>query len=105
MWNYIFYHELCTLPEEHSVVLVNGSMNVQYKNKAQEILFETFSVPAMHIEHQPTAALFSCGLVSGTVISAGGGITSSSPIYESTFFFCVLLNNTCRSFYEQRIGK
>ena len=32
---------------------------------------------------------FSCGLVSGTVISAGGGITSSSPIYESMLFLCM----------------
>ena len=44
--------------------------------------FETFSVPAMHIQIQAVLSLYSAGRTTGCVLDCGDGVSHTVPIYE-----------------------
>jgi actin, other eukaryote len=47
-----------------------------------EIFFETFGVPAFHVQVQAVLALHASGRTTGIVLDSGDGVTNIVPIYE-----------------------
>uniref|UniRef100_A0A914DRA1 Actin n=1 Tax=Acrobeloides nanus TaxID=290746 RepID=A0A914DRA1_9BILA len=84
VWQYIYSNDqLKTNPEEHPVLLTEAPMNPQRnRERAAEIFFETFNVPALHIQMQAVLSLYSSGRTTGVVVDSGDGVTHIVPIFE-----------------------
>lgn len=84
IWSYIYSKDqLSTFSEEHPVLLTEAPLNPRpNREKAAEILFETFNVPALFISMQAVLSLYSTGRTTGVVLDSGDGVTHSVPIYE-----------------------
>lgn len=84
IWHYIYSKDqLHTFSEEHPVLLTEAPLNPRpNREKAAEIFFETFNVPALFISMQAVLSLYATGRTTGVVLDAGDGVTHSVPIYE-----------------------
>jgi len=84
IWQYIYSKDqLQTFAEEHPVLLTEAPLNPrQNREKAAEIFFETFNVPALFISMQAILSLYATGRTTGVVLDAGDGVTHAVPIYE-----------------------
>ncbi|RZC51725.1 hypothetical protein C5167_020155 [Papaver somniferum] len=82
-WQHTFYKKLKKNPKEHPVLLTETSLNPKInREKMTQIMFETFSVPAMYIDNQAVLSLYARGLTTGIVLDAGDSVTQAVPIYE-----------------------
>jgi len=82
IWNYT-YSELRCQAEEHPVLLTEAPLNPKKnREKAAEIFFETFNVPALFISIQAVLSLYASGRTTGAVLDSGDGVTHVVPIYE-----------------------
>jgi len=82
IWNYT-YSELRCQAEEHPVLLTEAPLNpVKNREKAAELFFETFNVPALFISIQAVLSLYASGRTTGVVLDSGDGVTHAVPIYE-----------------------
>mmetsp|Transcript_133412 Transcript_133412/g.426492 ORF Transcript_133412/g.426492 Transcript_133412/m.426492 type:complete len:1270 (+) Transcript_133412:62-3871(+) len=81
--HHTFYNELRVAPEDHPVMLTappnNPRANMQ---RMVQIMFETFNVPALHIESCPVLELYASGRTTGLVVSVGDDCIHAVPIYE-----------------------
>ncbi|KAL5022846.1 hypothetical protein ScPMuIL_002001 [Solemya velum] len=84
IWQYIYSKDqLQTFSEEHPVLLTEAPLNPQKnREKAAEIFFETFNVPALFISMQAVLSLYATGRTTGVVLDSGDGVTHAVPIYE-----------------------
>ncbi|KAI3841738.1 hypothetical protein MKX03_032216 [Papaver bracteatum] len=83
IWQHTFYKELQKNPEEHPVLLTETSLNPKInREKMTQIMFETFSVPAMYIDNQAVLSLNARGLTTGIVLDSGDRVTQAVPICE-----------------------
>ncbi|CAH3186753.1 unnamed protein product, partial [Porites evermanni] len=84
IWQYIYSKDqLQTFSEEHPVLLTEAPLNPRRnREKAAEIFFETFNVPALFISMQAVLSLYATGRTTGVVLDAGDGVSHSVPIYE-----------------------
>lgn len=84
IWQYIYSKDqLQTFPEEHPVLLTEAPLNPRKnRDKAAEMFFETFNVPALFVSIQAILSLYATGRTTGVVIDAGDGVTHAVPIYE-----------------------
>jgi centractin len=65
------------------VLLTEAPLNPRKnREKAAEIFFETFNVPALFVSMQAVLSLYATGRVTGVVLDAGDGVTHAVPIYE-----------------------
>lgn len=84
IWQHVYSkNQLNSNPEEHPVLLTEAPLNPRRnREKAAEIFFETFSVPALYISMQAVLSLYSTGRTTGVVLDSGDGVTHSVPIFE-----------------------
>ncbi|XP_076466827.1 beta-centractin [Babylonia areolata] len=84
IWQYIYSKDqLQTFSEEHPVLLTEAPLNPRRnREKAAEIFFETFNVPALFISMQAVLSLYATGRTTGVVLDAGDGVTHAVPVYE-----------------------
>eukprot|EP01136_Pigoraptor_vietnamica_P012058 Opistho-1_new@51595 len=84
LWQHIYAPEcLHTAPEEHPVLLTEAPHNPRRnRERAAEIFFETFGVPALFVSIQAVLSLYASGRTTGVVLDSGDGVTHAVPIYE-----------------------
>lgn len=82
IWQHVYTEELKILSEEHPVLLTEAPLN-PYKNreKAAQVMFETFNVPALYMSIQAVLALYASGKTTGVVLDSGDGVTHAVPVY------------------------
>ena len=84
VWSHVYDKEnLNVSSEEHSVLLSEAPLN-PYKNreKAAELFFELFNVPALYCAVQAILSLYASGRTTGLVLDSGDGVTHAVPVYE-----------------------
>ncbi|XP_072013693.1 actin, muscle-like isoform X2 [Amphiura filiformis] len=85
-WQTLCYHAFAELripPDDHGVLLVENTMTLRYnKERATQIMFETFDVPALYLAADAAMSLLQSGRTTGIVLEAGDGSTHMVPIYE-----------------------
>jgi len=84
VWQYVYSKEqLNTFAEEHPVLLTEAPLNPrQNREKAAEIFFDSFNVPALFVSMQAVLSLYATGRTTGVVLDCGDGVTHAVPIYE-----------------------
>jgi len=83
IWNHAFYNELRVDPAEHKTFLTEAPMNPKAnREKMTQILFESFSVPAMYVAIQAIMSLYASGRTSGIVLDSGDGVSHVVPVFE-----------------------
>ena len=90
IWQYIYSKDqLQTFSEEHPVLLTEAPLNPRRnREKAAEIFFETFNVPALFLSMQAVLSLYATGRTTGTVLN----MTFTSYIEVYYCVFCQNLN-------------
>lgn len=82
IWHHT-YSELKCQAEQHPVLLTEAPLNPKKnREKAAEIFFETFNVPAFYISIQAVLSLYASGRTTGAVMDIGDGVSHIVPIYE-----------------------
>lgn len=77
------YQELHIPSEDHPVLLTEAPLNPRKnREKAAEIFFETFNVPALFVSMQAVLSLYASGRTTGVVLDVGDGVAHAVPIYE-----------------------
>lgn len=76
-----FQEELNLKPSEHPVLLAEATFAPgKNREKKAEIMFETFDVPALHVENEASLVLHAANASTGLVIDSGEGITQIVPL-------------------------
>jgi actin, other eukaryote len=79
----MYYNELRLVPDEHAVLMTEVILAPKRnREKAAEILFETFNVPALQFASPLLLGMYSIGKTTGVSIDIGEGYSSVTPIYE-----------------------
>jgi centractin len=84
IWGHIYDKDnLNVSSEEHAILLSEAPLN-PFKNreKAVEVFFEAFNVPAIYCAVQAILSLYASGRTTGVVLDCGDGVTHAVPIYE-----------------------
>ena len=86
--NVVIAARLCVLgvqvdPKEHRVILTEAPMNPR-ENRVKMIstMFEKFGVEGMQVGVQAMLTLYGQGLLTGTVLDSGDGVTHIVTVYD-----------------------
>jgi actin-related protein len=83
LWSHVFYNDLVIAPASNCVLLAEKStISRQSREKAMQIMFESFNVGSYFSVNQAVCVLLSLGKTTGLVWDAGHGAGFVVPIYE-----------------------
>ncbi|XP_076971516.1 actin, alpha skeletal muscle 2-like [Tamandua tetradactyla] len=83
IWHHSFYQVLRVAPEWHPLMVAEPPLHpTTSKERVNQIMFETFNVPALYLANQGVLSLYSSGQTSGTTIESGEGMTYLVPTFE-----------------------
>ena len=83
IWRSIFVDELRIQPEEHPVLMTESPQkDKSAREKALQIMMETYRVPAYYAAYPEVLSLYSAGLTTGCVVDAGETVTHVLPVFE-----------------------
>ncbi|KAK1166710.1 alpha-centractin [Acipenser oxyrinchus oxyrinchus] len=88
IWQYVYSKDqLQTFSEEvthfYWIYAADNPLNPRKnRERAAEVFFETFNVPALFISMQAVLSLYATGRTTGVVLDSGDGVTHAVPIYE-----------------------
>eukprot|EP01048_Picozoa_sp_COSAG05_P000074 COSAG05_NODE_2_length_63105_cov_159.292956_17_plen_387_part_00 len=83
VWEYLYKEQLKVTESEHPVLLTEAPLNpLRNREKAAEMFFETFNVPAMYVSMQAVLSLYASGKTTGVVLDCGDGVTHAVPVFE-----------------------
>jgi centractin len=82
VWQHV-YSELRAQAKEHPLLLTEAPLNPRpQRERAAELLFETFGVPALFVSAQAILSLYASGRTTGLVLDCGAGTTSATPVFQ-----------------------
>ncbi|XP_005415125.1 PREDICTED: actin-related protein T1-like [Chinchilla lanigera] len=85
LWKYLFQRLLRVKPSDQPVLMTEPSLNPrEVREQTTEVMFEKFSVPALHLCNHAVPALSACGSVTGVVVDSGEGVTCTVPVFEGS---------------------
>ena len=85
VWRWTFEKELVVDPSEHPVLLTeHRSLHKEQREKAMQIMFETFSVPSFFTARPSVLALYAEGITTGVVVDCGEGRTDICCSYDGS---------------------
>jgi len=77
------YNDMNAQQDQHPVMVTEAPLNPKkHRTRVAELFFETFAVPALHIQNQAILSLYASGRTTGVVLESGDGVTCSVPVYE-----------------------
>lgn len=83
IWNHAFVNGLNAAPEEHPVFLTEPPLNPKAnREKATQIMLETFQAPAVSLGFGAVLALHASGRTTGLSVDCGHGSIHCVPVYE-----------------------
>eukprot|EP00759_Apiculatamorpha_spiralis_P018884 PhF_6_TR25159/c0_g1_i1/m.34673/K05692/ACTB_G1; actin beta/gamma 1 len=83
VWRHTFQSELQVDPRQHAVLLTEAPLNPKAnREKMLEVMFNTFEVPALHIQIQAILTLYASGRSDGVVVDSGDGVSHIVPVFE-----------------------
>ncbi|XP_037794027.1 actin-3-like [Penaeus monodon] len=83
LWSHTFEHELHVEPREHGLLLAEPPLcPMPNRERAAQVLFETFGVGALLGANQAVLSLHASGRTTGIVLDSGDGISHAMPFYE-----------------------
>ena len=83
IWDHVLYRGLRIGPTMHPIMLIQASLNPGHnRDRAAQVMFESFGAPAISFQTQPELSLFTSGRSTGLVVDCGDGVSQVVPIYQ-----------------------
>ncbi|EEE68011.1 hypothetical protein OsJ_25972 [Oryza sativa Japonica Group] len=83
IWNHAFRQRLLINPEEHPMLIAEPSTNTgQQREKAAELMFEKYKVPALFLAKNAVLTSFASGRATSLVVDSGGGSTVVAAVHD-----------------------
>ncbi|XP_078161240.1 actin-related protein 4 [Carex rostrata] len=83
IWNHAFRQRLLIDPTEHPMLLAESSINTAHqREKAAEIMFENYKVPALFLAKNAVLTSFASGRSTSLVVDSGGGSTVVAAVHD-----------------------
>ncbi|KAG8086742.1 hypothetical protein GUJ93_ZPchr0010g7718 [Zizania palustris] len=83
IWNHAFKQRLLINPEEHPMLIAEPSTNTgQQREKAAELMFEKYKVPALFLAKNAVLTSFASGRATSLVVDSGGGSTVVAAVHD-----------------------
>ncbi|KAF9054745.1 actin family [Panaeolus papilionaceus] len=93
VWNHAIHNQLRASMDQHPLLLTETPLNPKAsREKAAQIMFETFRVPALSVALQPTLCLYNSRFRTSVVLGCGEGVTHATAFYEGS----ALVHSTIR---------
>ncbi|XP_010539996.1 PREDICTED: actin-related protein 4 [Tarenaya hassleriana] len=83
IWEHAFKDCLLIDPKEHPMLLAEPSSNTQQqREKAAELMFEEYKIPALFTAKNAVLTSFASGRATSLVVDCGGGSTTIAPVHD-----------------------
>ncbi|KAJ8425188.1 hypothetical protein Cgig2_029414 [Carnegiea gigantea] len=83
IWDHAFMECLLIDPKEHPMLLAEPSSNTQQqRERAAELMFEKYKVPALFLAKNVVLTSFASGRATSLVVDCGGGSTTVAPVHD-----------------------
>ncbi|KAJ0975119.1 hypothetical protein J5N97_017084 [Dioscorea zingiberensis] len=83
IWDHAFRERLLIDPKEHPMLLAEPSSNIpQQRERAAELMFENYKVPALFLAKNAVLTSFASGRATSLVVDSGGGSTTVAAVHD-----------------------